>query len=62
MNYVTKRAISAALYLIKRGVAPHDAIQITLSKYQHTKVNTRQLEKSIKKEIKNNLYYEEEDI
>ena len=63
MNFITKRAISKARYLIKRGSSPKDAIEISISKYiGNPKLNIKELIATIKKEIKQEFYYEEEDL
>ena len=63
MNYITNRAVSTAMYLIKRGVDPKDAIEITISKYiNNPKLDIKKLINKIKKEIKQELYYEEDDL
>ena len=63
MNYITSRAVQTAKYLIKRGLDPKDAIEITIDKYmKNPKLDISKLIKVIKKEIKQEFYYEEEDI
>lgn len=63
MNYITSRAVQTAKYLIKKGVDPKDAIEITIDKYiKNPKLDIAKLIKVIKKEIKQEFYYEEEEI
>ena len=63
MNYITKRAVSMARYLIKHGIDPKWAIEITISKYiNNPKLDINKLMKVIKKEIKEEFYYEDEDL
>ena len=61
MNYITKRAISTAKYLIRRGIDPKDAIEITVDKYiQNPKLNIHKLIKEIKKSLKEDMIEFEE--
>lgn len=50
MNYITARAVATAKYLIKRGLDPKDAIEITISKYIYNpKLDIKKLTNAIKK-------------
>ena len=63
MNYITARAVATAKYLIKRGLDPKDAIEITISKYIHNpKLDIKKLTNAIKKAIKSEFYYEDEEM
>ena len=63
MNYITSRAVSTAMYLIKRGVDPKDAIEITIAKFiGNPKLDIKKLINKIKKEVKQEFYYEDFDI
>ena len=63
MNYITQRAISTARYLIRKGIDPTWAIEITISKYiNNPKLDINKLMKAIKKDIKHEFYYEDEDL
>ena len=63
MNYVTARAVSLTKYLIKQGLSPSDAISISISKYiKNPKLDIKKMIKKIKKEIKAEFYFEEEDL
>ena len=63
MDFITQRAISKAKYLIRKGVDPKEAIEISISKYiKNPKINIGLLIKEIKKSIKSDLYYEEDQI
>lgn len=63
MNFITKRAISTAKYLIRNGVDPKDAIEMSISKYMNNpKINIKKLIEEVKKEIKQEFYYEDKDI
>ena len=60
-DYITNRAISISRYLIKNGVDPKEAIEITISKYiKNPKLNINKLIKEIKKETKQEFYYEDD--
>ena len=62
MNYITARAVATAKYLIKRGLDPKDAIEITVSRYiSNPKLDIKKLTNAIKKAIKSDVYYEEEE-
>ena len=61
MNYITKRAISTAKYLIRRGIDPKDAIEITVDKYiKNPKFNIDKLVREIKKSLKEDMIEIEE--
>lgn len=61
MNYITKRAINTAKYLIKRGIEPKDAIEITVDKYiKNPKFNIDKLVREIKKSLKEDMIEVEE--
>lgn len=63
MNYITARAVAQAKYLIKRGLTPKEALEITIDKYiRCPKLNINKLIKVIKKEVKQEFYYEDEDL
>ena len=63
MNYITQRAISTARYLIKQGIDPKWAIEVAISRYMNNpKLDINKLIKTIKKEIKQEFYYEDEDL
>ena len=63
MNYITGRAVSLAKYLIKQGLDPKDAIEISIRKYiNNPKLDIKKLINKIKKEIKQEFYYEDQDL
>ncbi len=63
MDFITQRAISKAKYLIRKGVDPKEAIEIAINKYiNNPKINIGLLIKEIKKEIKQEFYYEDSEI
>lgn len=63
MNYITSRAVNLTKYLIKQGIDPHDAVMVVISKYIHNpKLDIKKMIAKIKKEIKQDLYFEEEDL
>ena len=63
MNYITSRAVNLTKYLIKQGIDPHDAVMVSISKYIHNpKLDIKKMIAKVKKEIKQDLYFEEEDL
>ena len=63
MNFITKRAVSKAKYLIRNGVDPKDAIEISISRYMiNPKIDIKKLIEEVKKEIKQEFYYEDNEI
>ena len=63
MNYITSRAVNLTKYLIKQGIDPHDAVMVAISKYIHNpKLDIKKMIAKVKKEIKQDLYFEEEDL
>lgn len=63
MNFITMRAINLTKYLISQGMDPMEACYISINKYIHNpKLDIKKLIKTIKKSIKQEFYYEEEEI
>ena len=63
MDFITKRAISKARHLIKKGLDPKNAIEVSISCYiGNPKLNIKQLIDTVKKEIKQEFYYEDNDL
>ncbi len=63
MNYITARAVAQTKYLISKGLEPKEACEIIIDKYiVNPKLNISKLIKEIKKEIKQEFYYEDEDL
>jgi hypothetical protein len=51
------------MYLIKRGVDPKDAIEITIAKFiGNPKLDIKKLMNKVKKNIKQELYYDDLEI
>ena len=58
-NYIYNRAYNMAKYLIRKGVEPKEAIEITIDKYKNTKIDLNKLKKRIRKDIKRDFYLED---
>lgn len=63
MNFITNRAVNLAKYLIKNGLSPNEAIYISINKYIHNpKLDIKKMISKIKRELKHEFYFEEEDF
>ena len=60
-DYITDRAYNMTKYLINKGVDPEDALQITISRFiTNPKLNIGRLTRKVKKEIKRELFWDDE--
>ena len=60
-DYITDRAYNMTKYLISKGVDPDDALQITISRFiTNPKLNIERLTRKVKKDIKRELFFDDE--